>query len=84
MAAKPASRERPASSAEEIGTAANSNDPASSQHVPAPSPSTPVPSQKETSIAKLAENLIKEKAKLGEWNAKTQRQARSLVATFVE
>ena len=39
---------------------------------------------KEASITKLAENLIKEKAKLGEWNSKTQRQVRSLVATFVE
>jgi hypothetical protein len=39
---------------------------------------------KEASITKLAENLIKEKAKLGEWNGKTQRQVHSLVATFVE
>jgi hypothetical protein len=50
-----------------------------------PSEDTPTAcSHKETSITKLAENLIKEKAKLGEWNSKTQRQVRSLVATFVE
>ncbi|WOH57008.1 hypothetical protein [Bradyrhizobium sp. BWC-3-1] len=38
----------------------------------------------EASITELAEKLINEKAKLGEWNTKTQRQVRSLVATFVE
>ncbi|TYO64255.1 hypothetical protein FXV83_23070 [Bradyrhizobium hipponense] len=71
MATTPdALRERPASRAEEVATVADS--------------SVPAPSQKETSITKLSENLIKEKAKLGEWNGKTQRQARSLVATFVE
>ena len=84
MATTSASRERLASSAEEVATVANTSDPAPSQSVPAPSQSVPTPSQEETSIAKLAENLIKEKAKLGEWNEKTQRQARSLVATFIE
>jgi hypothetical protein len=83
-ATTPAPRERPASSAQEIGTVANNSDPAPSQSVPAPSQSVPALSEKDTSIAKLAENLIKEKAKLGEWNGKTQRQARSLVATFIE
>ncbi|MET3844343.1 hypothetical protein [Bradyrhizobium sp. OAE829] len=83
-ATTPVQRERPESSAEEVATVANSNDSAPSQSVPASSQGVPAPSQKETSIAKLAENLIKEKAKLGEWNEKTQRQARSLVATFIE
>ena len=49
-----------------------------------PTESSALAAPKEASITKLAENLIKEKAKLGEWNSKTQRQARSLVATFVE
>jgi integrase len=83
-ATTPAPRERPALSAEEVATVANSSDPVPSQSVPALSQSVPASFQKETSIAKLAENLIKEKAKLGEWNEKTQRQARSLVATFIE
>ncbi|MEH2512489.1 integrase [Nitrobacteraceae bacterium AZCC 1564] len=39
---------------------------------------------KETSILKLAERLFEEKAKLGEWNAKTQRQVASVAALFVE
>lgn len=39
---------------------------------------------KETSILKLAERLVEEKAKLGEWNAKTQRQVASVAALFVE
>lgn len=68
-----APRERPASRAEEVATAA----------MPTESSST-ASSAKETSISNLAENLVKEKAKLGEWNDKTQRQVRSLVATFVE
>ncbi|MGY8684102.1 hypothetical protein Q2941_41045 [Bradyrhizobium sp. UFLA05-153] len=38
----------------------------------------------ETSITELAERLIGEKATLGEWNEKTQRQVRSLIGTFVE
>jgi integrase len=38
----------------------------------------------ETSITELAARLIGEKAKLGEWNEKTQRQVRSLIGTFVE
>lgn len=38
----------------------------------------------ETSIVKLTERLIDEKATLGEWNEKTQRQVRSIIATFVE
>lgn len=42
------------------------------------------PAHQEASITELAEKLINEKAKLGEWNSKTQRQVRSLVATFVE
>jgi integrase len=83
-ATTPAPRERPALSAEEVATVANSSDPVPSQSVPALSQSVPASFQKETSIAKLAENLIREKAKLGEWNEKTQRQARSLVATFIE
>jgi hypothetical protein len=65
-ATTPALRERPAPSAEEIEAVANNSDPAPSQSVPAPSQSVPASSQKETSIAKLAEKLIKEKAKLGE------------------
>lgn len=65
-------RERPTSSAREVATTAK------------PTEATPAASHKEASITKLAENLIKEKAKLGEWNSKTQRQVRSLVATFVE
>jgi integrase len=47
-------------------------------------PTAAAASHKEISITNLAENLIKEKAKLEEWNSKTQRQVRSLVATFVE
>ena len=68
--ASEAPRERPASRIEEVATIADI--------------SVPAPLRKEASITKLAENLIKEKAKLGEWNDKTQRQVRSLVATFVE
>jgi integrase len=63
----------PTSNANEVETAAE------------PTRATPAPSSaKEASITELAENLIKEKAKLGEWNSKTQRQVRSLVETFVE
>ena len=39
---------------------------------------------KETSILKLTERLVEEKAKLGEWNEKTQRQIASIVDLFVE
>jgi hypothetical protein len=57
----------PTSSAKEVGTAAE------------PTRATPAPSSaKEASITELAENLIKEKAKLGEWNSKTQRVEKSL------
>ncbi|MCK1621205.1 hypothetical protein IVA96_32485 [Bradyrhizobium sp. 159] len=57
--------------------------------VTVPTPRGDVPlalasAHQEASITELAEKLINEKAKLGEWNSKTQRQVRSLVATFVE
>jgi integrase len=42
------------------------------------------PPTKETSITKLTEKMIGEKATLGEWNEKTQRQVKSIVDTFVE
>jgi integrase len=42
------------------------------------------PPTKETSIKKLTEKMIGEKAALEEWNDKTQRQVRSLIDTFVE
>lgn len=41
-------------------------------------PLAPASAQQEASITELAEKLINEKAKLGEWNSKTQRQVRSL------
>lgn len=37
-----------------------------------------------TSITNLTNKMISEKSALGEWNAKTQRQVRSVIATFVE
>ncbi|RQH13611.1 tyrosine-type recombinase/integrase [Bradyrhizobium sp. RP6] len=82
-ASTPVSREHPASSAVGIGAVAHDS-PALSQCRPAPLQSVAGSTHKETSITKLAENLIKEKAQLGEWNEKTQRQVRSVVATFVE
>ena len=42
------------------------------------------PPTKETSITKLTEKMIGEKATLGEWNEKTQRQVQSIVDIFVE
>jgi hypothetical protein len=65
-------QERPAPRIEEVTAVAKEEGVAAA--------SSPV----ETSIIRLAEKLIEEKAKLDEWNAKTQRQVRSLVATFVE
>jgi integrase len=47
-------------------------------------PSAPEPPTDKTSIIKLTEKMIGEKAALGEWNEKTQRQVRSLIDTFVE
>ena len=46
--------------------------------------SAPEPPTDKTSITKLTEKMIDEKAALGEWNEKTQRQVRSVMATFVE
>ena len=43
-----------------------------------------MPPTDKTSITKLTEKMIDEKATLGEWNEKTQRQVRSVMATFVE
>jgi integrase len=68
-------REHPTSGAKEAVTVATPRDDA---------PLALAPAQQEASITELAEKLINEKAKLGEWNSKTQRQVRSLVATFVE
>lgn len=65
-------QECPAPRIEEVATVAEA------ESVPADS------SAVETSITQLAEQLIDDKGNLGEWNVKTQRQVRSLVATFVE
>jgi integrase len=68
-------REHPASGAQEpVALATPRHD----------NPLAPASAHQEASITELAEKLINEKAKLGEWNSKTQRQVRSLVATFVE
>jgi hypothetical protein len=68
-------REHPTSGAKEAVTVATPRDSA---------PLALASAHQEASITELAEKLIAEKAKLGEWNSKTQRQVRSLVATFVE
>lgn len=58
------------------------------QNLPSHQISTPVGTVaeeiNETSILKLAERLVEEKAKLGEWNAKTQRQVTSVVTLFID
>ncbi len=51
---------------------------------PVPPEAAPGPPTDKTSITKLTEKMIDEKAALGEWNEKTQRQVRSVMATFVE
>lgn len=47
-------------------------------------PQASEPLMDRTSITNLTDKMISEKAALGEWNAKTQRQVRSVIATFVE
>jgi integrase len=52
--------------------------------VPVPPQVALEPPTDKTSITKLTEKMIDEKATLGEWNEKTQRQVKSIVDTFVE
>src|ERR1700722_2721432 len=63
-----------------------SSGPVENRVVPPPSAAQVAqdPPTKETSIMKLTEKMIAEKATLGEWNEKTQRQVKSIVDTFVE